>query len=144
MVFLILRSCHCSWLKTLSLRSIQTDQRTMPRKRCQMVNQGLYSFPNPMPKNAVFPIKFMKWKLTGASKLKNDSKSPLPGSLGLNIVPKSMFKSILSKGETVGAQLSNLKRMPCTGLMPMSNTFESNIVVARACKFLVKSTCSKA
>jgi len=39
---LTLDTCHCSWLKTLSLRSIQMVQRVMPLRRCQIWNISPY------------------------------------------------------------------------------------------------------
>lgn len=63
----------------------------------------VFIFPDLMPENVVFPIRFMEWKLSSAAELNFFSKNPLPGSSGSNTVPKSMFESFLGEGQIVGA-----------------------------------------
>ena len=55
--WLMLDSCHCSWLNTLSFRWIRIVQRVMPWRRCPNVGYHCKFLRNYSPKEVLLPIK---------------------------------------------------------------------------------------
>jgi hypothetical protein len=95
---LTLDSCHCFWLDTLSLHSIQIVQRVMPQRRCQILIfwqllRGRF------PKEALFLMKAIVVVSPNPTYFMHDKCSPLSSFSGLNSISKFVFDRLTSVRE---------------------------------------------
>ena len=107
---LTLASCHCSWLKTLSLRSIQTVQSVIPCSKCQILIFFTKFLGNSFIEQCLLPIKIVIITSSYPIELMHDKCGPSPSPPSLNVVLDLVFDWFTYVREAKGAWFGNRDR----------------------------------